>query len=388
MMSKTVSRNTEAFLALVRAGLWERDEVLQGPGAADSQREVLQSPGAADFPEVLRLAEEQTVVGLVAAGLEQVADGNFPQGEVLQLAGRMLPLEQRNRAMNAFVARLFEELREAGIAAFLVKGQGIAQCYARPLWRACGDVDLLLDGEDYERAKALLLPRASRVEAENPRRKHLGMVLDGWMVELHGTLRSRLSARANKVVDAAQAAVCRGGKVRPWMNGGTQVLLPAPDEDVVFVFSHILQHFFGGGIGLRQICDWCRLLYTYADTLDAGLLEARLRQAGLMSEWKAFAALAVDRLGVPSEAMPLYAPDRKWSKMGERICRFVLKSGNFGRNRDQSYIRKSPYLVRKFISFVRRVGDLLSHARIFPLDSMRFFPGILVSGVMGVLRGE
>lgn len=127
---------------------------------------------------------------------------------------------------------------------------------------------------------------------------HLGMVLDGWMVELHGTLRSRLSARANKVVDAAQAAVCRGGKVRPWMNGGTQVLLPAPDEDVVFVFSHILQHFFGGGIGLRQICDWCRLLYTYADTLDAGLLEARLRQAGLMSEWKAFAALAVDRMGV------------------------------------------------------------------------------------------
>lgn len=46
-----------------------------------------------------------------------------------------------------------------------------------------------------------------------------------------------------------------------------------------------------------------------------------------------------------------------------------------------------------FLALVRaglweRVADLLSHARIFPLDSMRFFPGILVSGVMGVLRGE
>lgn len=37
---------------------------------------------------------------------------------------------------------------------------------------------------------------------------------------------------------------------------------------------------------------------------------------------------------------------------------------------------------------LEQVADLLSHARIFPLDSMRFFPGILVSGVMGVLRGE
>ena len=36
-----------------------------------------------------------------------------------------------------------------------------------------------------------------------------------------------------------------------------QVFLPAPDEDVVFVFSHILQHFYKEGIGLRQICVWC-----------------------------------------------------------------------------------------------------------------------------------
>ena len=33
---------------------------------------------------------------------------------------------------------------------------------------------------------------------------------------------------------------------------------------------------------------------------------------GLMSEWKAFAAVAVDWLGMPVEAIPLYSSNRKW----------------------------------------------------------------------------
>ena len=39
-----------------------------------------------------------------------------------------------------------------------------------------------------------------------------------------------------------------------------QVFLPAPDCDVVFLFTHILHHFFFEGIGLRQFCDLCRFL--------------------------------------------------------------------------------------------------------------------------------
>ena len=53
--------------------------------------------------------------------------------------GQTLQIEQRNRAINEFVARLIGELRKADVYTLLVKEQGIAQCYERPLWRACGD---------------------------------------------------------------------------------------------------------------------------------------------------------------------------------------------------------------------------------------------------------
>ena len=59
-------------------------------------------------------------------------------------------------------------------------------------------------------------------------------------------------------------------------------------------------------VGLRQFCDWCRLLWTYRRSINVGLLEARLNEMGLVSVWKAFGAFAVEYLGMPGEAMPLY----------------------------------------------------------------------------------
>ena len=107
-----------------------------------------------------------------------------------------------------------------------------------------------------------------------------------------------------------------------------------------------------------------------------------------MSEWKAFAAMAVNDLGMPAEAMPMYDNAAKWSRKAERIKAFVMSVGNFGHNRNMSYYGKYPFLVRKCISMGQRFGDILNHARIFTLDSLRFFPSMLVNGVRSAVNGE
>ncbi len=250
--------------------------------------------------------------------------------------------------MNAFVADLIDKLRKNDIYAILVKGQGIAQCYEKPLWRLCGDVDLLLSDSNYDKASNVLTEIASSVDEENSYNKHLGMIIDGWSVELHGTLRGFI-ARIDHVIDEVQNDVFSNGIVRSWQNGKAQVFLPAPNEDVFLVFTHILQHFYFVGIGLRQICDWCRLLWTFRESLNHKLLESRLRKAGIMREWKAFGAFAVEYLGMPAEAMPFY--DSRFKVKGSRILAFVLESGNFGHNRDISYKQKYPFVIRYAMSF-------------------------------------
>ena len=78
----------EIFYTFVKAGLWEKvsdnenfnDNLLNG--------------------EVQKLAEEQSVIGLVAAGLEKFPPDIIPLTEKLTLLGKCQLLEQRYVAMN------------------------------------------------------------------------------------------------------------------------------------------------------------------------------------------------------------------------------------------------------------------------------------------------
>ena len=73
-----------------------------------------------------------------------------------------------------------------------------------------------------------------------------------------------------------------------------------------------------------------------------------------MKEWKAFAALAVDYLGMPVDAMPLY--DERFKGKGSRLIDFILKgySGN-------------------------KVKDTWEIAKIFPCKTFRYLPSIFLN---------
>ena len=370
-----INKNQKAFIELVRAGLWEKEVRL-------SPSDVI------DYSAVYQLAQKQSVVGLVAVGIEYVKDVFIPQNTKLTFVGYALQIEQRNVGMNAFVAALVEELRQKDVSVLLLKGQGIAQCYERPLWRTCGDVDFYLSEVNYNSAKELILPLASEVETEGVYSKHLGMIIDGWTVELHGTLRCGLSRKIDRVLDSIYEEAFNDSKVRSWKNGKIHVFLPSVDNDVVYIFTHILDHFFKGGIGLRQICDWCRLLWTYRDLINRDLLENRLRSMSLMTEWKAFGFFAVENLGMPIEVMPFYSSKVKWSRKARRIQDFIMEVGNFGHNRDISYYDSKPYIKRKTISFGRKCGDFCKQVIIFPLDSFCFYSKMMYNSLRSVARGK
>ena len=249
-----MDNSKRAFFELVKAGLFP----VHGEGVMvhDSLFKDV------DWEKVYQLSQEQSVQGVVLRGIERFRIQNsgfkLPKVLLLQWIGEVQVIEQRNKEMNTFVAELIEKLRKADIYALLVKGQGVAQCYEKPLWRCSGDVDLLLSADNYEKAKEVLMPIASEVESEYEGISHLGMTIDGWVVELHGSLRVGLPKRINRVLDEIQRDTFYGGNVRSWMNGNTQMFLLGKENDIVYVFVHFFSHFYKEGVGLRQICDWCR----------------------------------------------------------------------------------------------------------------------------------
>ena len=346
----------------------------------------------ADWNKVYQLAQEQSVLGFMLQGIDRLkaSDSRFtvPQVLLLHWIGEMQVIEQENKEMDAFVAKIIDKLRNEKIYAILVKGQGVAQCYERPFLRSCGDVDLFLNWADYDKTKAFLMPLASKVETEYESSKHLGMTIDGRTVELHGSLRGSLSRRINRELESIQVDTFKSNDVRVWNNGGVPINLLGKENDIVYVFVHFLNHFYKEGVGLRQICDWCRLLWTYRDEIDKKKIEGRIRRMGLVSEWKAFYNLASRYLGMPDLDSRFMFNDSRYDKKADRIMEFILKSGNMGHNRDMSHFNNKPYLTRKCVSMRRRIGDLINHARIFPLDSLRFLPNIMFNGVRSAMRGE
>ena len=374
--------NQQAFFELLRAGLWaDRDEFqVSGSSTSEAAKPSVKFYGSVDWEKVYQLAEEQSVIGLLLAGLEH-SDVKPLQDFLLQWIGEVQIIEQQNLAMNKFVAQLIEELRKSDINTILVKGQGIAQCYEKPLWRASGDVDLLLSDENYIKAKKVLTPLALNVDDENIARKHLAMTIDDWTVELHSTMFGGWSKSVDTLIREAQDDCFLFGSVRSWDNSGTQVFLPSPNNDVIFVYTHILQHFFIEGIGLRQICDWCRLIWTYRDNLDLRLLEKRLKSAGLMPKWKAFAALVVEYLGMDPQIMPFYSAEAKWKKKADNILPLILETGNFGHARDMGYKDIVGLAKRLYISLKRHTHDGYMRARVFPQDGVRVWCNEMLKAV-------
>ena len=360
--------NRKAFIALVKAGLWE-------------QEVKLSSFDDIDFSEIDQLAQEQSVVGLVAAGIERVTDIKAPQQEVLNIVGSTLQLEQRNRILNEFVVWLTERLREEKVSALLVKGQGVAQCYERPLWRAAGDIDLLLDTENYENAKKVLFPIADDVSEENTLTEHQGLNIRGVEIELHGKMPFLLSKRADCVIDEVISNSLKSDGVCIWKDNNRDVFLPNPDNHVFLIFTHFLHHFFVEGVGLRQICDWCRLIWKNKENINITLLEKRLKEAGLMTEWRTFAALAVNTLGMPVDAMPFYKEG--YTRKANLALSHIMKSGNFGHNHDVSYRGRHTGFVSKLITFSRRLKDFIKFSFIFLIDSPKFFVTYVAARMKG-----
>ncbi len=362
------------FFPLLKSGLWGTAPVC--PSAGDLPPDMWKS--------VLRIAGEQTVTGLIADG----ADGCPPHYVPMQAAARLMSLtlaiEKRNSVTDARADHLAGLFAEAGIPVVMIKGQAVARDYIRPERRMPGDIDLVVRPADYEAAKAVLTPLATHLDKEEPVRMHFGAMLGDLEVEIHGSIHTGLGRKVNEVLDEAQEALFSPDGHRLQDGRADAIWIPSVDFDALFVFVHLLQHFYYGGLGLRQLCDWARVLHTGKGSIDTALLTSRLERMGIVSEWKAFTAFLVKYLGLPVEDAVAYDPESE--AKADRLWKFIRRVGNFGRNRGRRDRSRDPMLIRKTESLFLNSVDFMNHFTIFPLDSGRFFFEYIRTGLRNAIR--
>lgn len=362
------------FFALLRSGLW--NEV---PERAPFD-------GGVDWEALYRLSFAQTVGPLVTDGVNRLPKEYLPaEPERLDpFLGDMMATAQRNRVLDSFIPKVFHALR--AIPVVLVKGQSLAQDYPDPERRQPGDIDLLLPPSSYAAAKEILLPKATHVSKEDVQTLHQGMHFYSVEVELHGSISTLMSRKLDRQLAALLKEQFDGRSLPTVTIGGAEIPVPEANFNAVYIFVHFLQHYWSGGVGLRQFVDWTTFVSVHKRDIHPVILEQRLEELGLLNLWKVFTGFAQEYLGCPAEKLPLAA--RPKPRKNARIWRYVRRCGNFGKNQDRKRKEES-YLVRKIHSLWRLViADRLRHFPVFPKESIRFFFGAFGYGLQRLAKGE
>ncbi len=307
------------------------------------------------------------ISALLSAGWQ--CDSPQPQDLVLKTAATHVQI-------NRCLANVVTELRNGSVEPVLLKGQGLARNYLQPLLRECGDIDLYVGQEQYQRACEIINGMATEKEIAEAESLvlHYHIHLGKMLIEIHP-----ISARCfNKKANALYQALANKGlsnNLVPMVFEGVKVNTPSDSFNAFYIFFHMQRHFLRGGIGLRQMCDWIRFLHTHASTIDPSFFESTLDALELRTLWNLFASIAVDYLGLPAEEMPFYQPGLK--KEAEQVLEFIFKEGNFGYYREDTSNRPSGYFAGKMFSINNNIERYQMLFRLYPSEKRYIWKRIL-----------
>ena len=353
-------RLRQALLALLRAGLWERE-------VDDTSSFPLSDE---DWAELFVLSREQTVSGMVFQGVCRLPDGLMPPGDVLaRWVAEADAIECRNRRTDQVLAGLGRWFRDGDLNPVLLKGQGVALLYETPLLRECGDVDLYFNNRRAFDA-ALRYVREAGLAVEHEADGGVFYRWQGVPVEHHRRLLDVHDPFLQRYVGGLELHYGYGEAVSPSVPAW-RMTVPSPFLNLLSLDLHILKHALGRGVGLRQLCDLARVCFRQHGEVEAAEMKAACLRLGL-AEWdRLLFAFLTGPLGMPSACLPYPAV----AADVRPLLDIVWRGGNFGRYR--AGLGKAEARGRKWRTACSFMGNVRFASRYAPREAFWSFAGLL-----------
>lgn len=316
---QSLDNNTEAFFALLRAGLWNKVP----------QKELFDD---VNWECLLTLAKEQAVAGVLTDGINLLPSEVTGKEKALRgWVPTILRIEEQNRLVNRSLKKLTDIIQDRGINTILLKGQGCASLYPNPLHRVPGDIDLYIGLEQCKRAKELVL---ENTEITGESSLHFAFMFGDVDVECHKRAMHSDCLWLNRRLQRLTVENLTFTGEHHFTCEGKEIAIPEPTFNAFYVFVHFYHHFCKIGTGLRQISDWALLLKHHEDVIDWVRLEGYVRSIHAMRAWRTFFAIAQQYLGLKLKEETM--KHRLFQKKAtEKDIRFILNDiltvGNMGK---------------------------------------------------------
>ena len=369
-------RTIELFYSLLRVALWGENHDLND------------LPSVKELLKVVRIAKAQAVLGLVSNEVlvNEKLSNLLREEDKAKLKYFVMNNLSVSQMLNNTLVSIVLELRKHGIDPVLLKGQGIAKYYQIPELRQCGDIDIYVGQENFAKTCEVIgaMSTPEDHQGDIPSLKHFHTRIGHAFIEIHRYTDVYWPRQYDRVYQKISDAGMHSDLV-PLDFGGVPVMSPSVDFNIFFIFNHFWHHFIADGVGLRQLCDWVRLLHVNHGHIDLDYLSDVLCKMNLMEEWQVFGYIAVNTLGLPSDEMPFY--DSKCKRKAEKVLDLIMLEGNFGKENLRGHNRPKGYFAGKLYSFSKRFKRNFRVLRIFPLKSIRQITKVFVCGI-GVMLSD
>ena len=280
-------------------------------------------PTAVEWEEMYDEAVRQSVASLMVSVIERLPAEQSPPIDIkYEWIGDLQAYETQNKWLNAEARRLTEVFAAEGRRSAILKGQANALLYPNRLLRKPGDIDIWVEGG--RKSVKELLDRLGMTDdhtTSSYHHFHLSRNEQGIVVEVHfrpssGNQNPWTNRRLQRFLndELSQLSTCEEG-----------FCVPSVPFALVMQLAHIQRHFFGGGVGLRQIVDYLMLLRS--STADERAVVSRhLKRFGLLHFAGALMWLLSETMNMEAGLM-LCEPD---GKRGRRLLSDVMEGGSFG----------------------------------------------------------
>lgn len=297
----------EQFLFFVKSGIGKQKES--------------KISNSIDWVQLKDLADRHGLSAVVLDGLNTVqkvkelrAQVNLPFELKLGWIGNVLQnYEQRYKQYEQAIGSLATFYNESDYKMMVLKGYACSLDWPKPEHRPCGDIDIWLFGQQKEADKALLNENDNHndnsIEIDNSHHHHTVFEWQGFTVENHYDFVNVHARRSSKALEEVFKELGKDDShfvemVDTSTGSATMVYLPSPNLHALFLIRHMVAHFTGAEISLRQVLDWAFFVNKHTLEVDWKWLLELLEKYHMKDFFNCINAICVEDLGFEPSMFP------------------------------------------------------------------------------------
>lgn len=279
-----------------------------------------------EWSTLYAMSEKQTMIGICFRGIQQLPQEQKPSaGNYYNWLAATTQIQQQSEMHRKVICKVARHLKARGINAIFMKGLTCASRYPQPELRQCGDIDFVVRSEDFEKTLGAL-EEIGTVD-HSLIHEHHGMAwVDGVTIEPHYKIHNYQNPKNDKTMRKLQKAVLNAPACYVDIAGEQIRVFPQVFEGM-FLVSHMVNHVYEEGLGLRQVLDYYYWLGHFDG--DKEMFFALLDKMQMRRAARIFGLICENYIGLEKGKGCMEPASEKDIAFADKFIQDIMAVGNF-----------------------------------------------------------